>query len=114
VNVDLDQRRVTDCFETVDFASLDDEYVSRAAFEGLAADSPDAAAFSNELDLVIRMAMWTGPRTRLAMKQEYRNVGVTLLGSAKLMRTADKGQVFLSHVMHRVILLLGLDEGGCG
>ena len=34
------------------------------------------------------------------MEQEHRNTGVALLGSNKLMRTTNKCQILLAHVMH--------------
>ena len=70
VDVELYQRRIADRLETVDLAGLDHKDIAGAALEGLAVDSPHSPAFTNELDLVIRMAMRPGTRTRLAMEQE--------------------------------------------
>ncbi len=100
MNVHLYQWCIADRFEAVDLAGLDDKDVSGAAFEGLAAHCPDTAAFTDELDLAIRMPVRTWRRTRLSMEQEHRNTGVALLGSDELMRTTDKRQVLLAHVMH--------------
>jgi hypothetical protein len=45
----------------VDLAGLDYKNVSSAALEGLAAYCPNSPAFTDELDLVIRMPVRTGP-----------------------------------------------------
>src|ERR1700733_8302034 len=60
------------------------------------------------------MPVRTWSRTRLSMKQRDRNTGVALFSSDKLMRTADKRQVLLSHMMHVHCPLLGLDDCGLG
>ena len=90
MHVDLHQRRVAQHLEAVNFACLDDEDISGAAFEGLAVDCPHSAAFADELDLVIGMTMRTRPGAGLAVEQEDRNAGVTLFRSDKLMRAANK------------------------
>jgi hypothetical protein len=101
VDVDLDQGGIANRFEAVDLAGLDYKDVSGAALEGFSIDGPDSAAFTDELDLVIRMSMRTRSRTGLALEQEHRNTGVTLLSSDKLMGTTNKWQVLLADVMHR-------------
>lgn len=111
VNVDLDQRRIANGLEAVNLASLDDKDVSCATLERLAVDRPDSTAFTDELDLVVRMPVRTWPRTRLAMEQEHRHAGVALLGSDKLMRTTNKGQVVLAYMMHLSSPPVGFDEG---
>src|SRR6266481_195609 len=100
VNVDLYQWRITDCLEAMNLTGLDDKDVSRAALEGLAVDGPHSAAFTDELDLVIRVPVRTRSRTGLPMEQEHRNTGVALLRSNKLMRTTNKWQILLAHVMY--------------
>ena len=89
--VKLHQRQIADCFETVDLSGLDDKDVATTAFESLATDGPHSAAFTNELNLVIRMPMRTWPGTGLAVEQEDRHTGVALMGSDKLMDTTNKG-----------------------
>src|SRR5882762_561420 len=100
VDVELYQWRIANGLEAVDLAGLDDKDVSRAALERLAIDSPRSAALTDELDLVIRMPMRTWSRTGLAIEQEHRNTGVALLSSDKLIRTTNKRQVLLTHMMH--------------
>src|SRR6266850_5380559 len=100
VDVELYQWRIANGLEAVDLAGLDDKDVSGAALERLAIDSPRSAALTDELDLVIRMPMRTRSRTGLAIEQERRNTGVALLSSDKLIRTTNKRQVLLTHMMH--------------
>ena len=55
VNVELYQRRITNCRKAMDLAGLNDKDISRAALERLAVYRPHSPAFTDELDLVIRM-----------------------------------------------------------
>jgi hypothetical protein len=112
VDIELYQRRIANRLEAVDPARLDDKDVSRAALEGPAVDRPHPAAFANELDLVIRMAMRTRSGPALPMEQKHRNTGVTLLRSDKLMRTANKRKVLLPYVVHPHHPPGGLDDCG--
>src|SRR5712671_5883121 len=107
VDVDLHQRRITHRLETVNFAGLNDKDVSRSAFKRLAVDRPRSPALADKLDFVIGMPMRPRPRTGLAIEHEHRNTGVALLRSDKLMRTTNKRQVLLTHVMHAHALLAG-------
>src|SRR5215831_5635855 len=100
MHVQLYQRGIANRLEAVDLSCLDDKDVSGAAFEGLAVYRPHSATFADELDLVIRMPMRTWSRTGFPMKQEHRNIGIALLSSDKLMRTTNKRQVLLPHMMH--------------
>jgi hypothetical protein len=84
----------------VDLASLDDKDVTSATLECFAIDGPHATTFPDELNLIVRMPMRARAGTGFPVEQEYRNISVTLLGPNKLMRTSNKRQVFLAHVMH--------------
>jgi len=85
MDVKLQQRRIADCFETVNLSGLDDKDIATTTFESLAIDGSHSAAFTNELNFVIRMPMRTGPGTGLPVEQEDRHTGVALIGSDKLM-----------------------------
>jgi len=110
VNVDLHQRRVTNRLEAVNLTGLDDKDIARATLEGLAVDGPNSPAFTNELDFIIRVPVRTRSRTRLSMEQEHRDACVALFRSNKLMRTTNKRQILLAHVMHSLRPSCGLDE----
>src|SRR5215831_2022088 len=86
----------------MNLTGLNDKDISRAALEGLAVDRPHSPAFTDELDLVIRVAVRARSRTGLPLEQERRNTSVALLSSNKLMRTTNKRQILLAHVMHPV------------
>ena len=84
VNVELYQWRITNRLKAVDLAGLDDKDVSSAALEGLAAHGPHPPAFTDELDLVIRMLLGNAltqppasvpPRLRLG-KERYGTQGI--------------------------------------
>jgi hypothetical protein len=100
VDIQLYKRRIANDLEAVNLACFDDKNITRASFECGTVDRPDPSTFSDELNLVIRMTMGTWSGTRVALKKEHRNASVTLFGSNKLMRTADKRQIFVPHVMH--------------
>ncbi len=89
--VKLHQWRFADGFEAVNLSGLDNKNVATTAFESLVSNGPQSAAFTNELNFVIRMPMRTWPGTGLPMEQEYRHTRVALMGSDKLMDTTNKG-----------------------
>jgi hypothetical protein len=84
-------------------SGLNDKDVTGLALEGLSVDGPDSSPLANELDFIIGMAMRTRPGTRFALEQEYRNAGVALLGSHKLMGAAYKWEILLPHMMHLLV-----------
>ena len=100
VDVDLNEGRVPEGFEAVDFAGLDDEDVAGAALESFALDCPKAAAFTDELDFVIRMAVRAGTGAGFAVEEEHGDAGVALLSTDEFVGTADEGQILLADVMH--------------
>src|SRR5262249_3414206 len=86
----------------VDLAGFDDEDVAGAAFESPVVDGPDSAAFADELDFVVGMAVRAGAGTGLAVEQEDGNASVGMIRAYEFMRAAYKRQVFLAYVMHRL------------
>ena len=70
--IDLDQRLIPDAFEAVDLSRFDDKNVAGARLEFFSVDVPDAAAFANELNFIVWMAMWTGPTAGLRAQEEDR------------------------------------------
>jgi hypothetical protein len=100
VNVELDEGRVADDFKTVDLSGLDDKDVSGAPFEGLAVDGPETAAFADELNFVVRMAMRTRAGAGLAMVQKDGNGDIALLDASEFVGTADERKVFVADMMH--------------
>jgi len=61
MHVQLHERTVADAAETVHLAGFDHEDVTRARLELASIDHPQPAALLNELHLVVRMTMRTGP-----------------------------------------------------
>src|SRR2546422_1072383 len=103
--VHLDEGRVTDATEAVDLPGLDDENVTGAGFELLPVHGPETATFPHELDLVVRMAMWSGTPPGEGAEQEHGDIHVPLIGSDEVMRAALKWQVLLTDPVHpRAIL----------
>jgi len=83
MNVDLDQRAVSDGFEAVNLAGLDDENVSSATFKRLSVHGPYSAAFPDKLDLIVGMPMRPRTLARQAAEQKDGDAHVSLLGADK-------------------------------
>jgi hypothetical protein len=92
VNIELYQRRITNHLEAVDLASLDDEDISSAALEGFAAYCPNSTAFTNKLDLVIRMPVRTRPRTGFPWYRNTETVVSPCSAPTKLNELPIKGR----------------------
>lgn len=60
MHVHLHQVRVTDALEAVDLAGFGDENVARPRLGFLPVDGVQPASLSDELNLVVRMAMRAG------------------------------------------------------
>jgi hypothetical protein len=100
MHVDLHQRFVTDAFEAVHLASLDDENVSGAGLEFFSIDIPDPATFPHELNFVVRMAVWSRPPTGQSVQQEYRDRNIAVVGPDEMVRAPFERQVCLARAMH--------------
>src|SRR5215207_6519039 len=96
MHVDLNQRFVADAVERVYFAGLDHQHVAAAGLELLSIDRPGSAPRSDELDLVVRMPMRTGPLPRQSVKQEDGHGDVALVGADELVRASDEREVLLA------------------
>lgn len=62
VDIELDQWRISNRLEAVDFTRFDDENVAGPTLERVAIDGPHAMAFADELDFIIRMPEVPVPR----------------------------------------------------
>jgi hypothetical protein len=100
MDIELDQRPVTDAAETVDLTGLDDQDVTRSGFEFLSVHGPETAAFSHELDLVVRMTMGPGTTTGKGAEEEYGDTHIAVICPDELMRAPLKGQVLLTYAIH--------------
>ena len=85
VDIDLDEGRVTNAPEGVDLPGLDDENVARSGLELHAVDGPEASAFPDELDFVVRMPMGPGTFPGEGAEQEYGDLHVAVIGADKVM-----------------------------
>jgi hypothetical protein len=101
VDVDLDERRVTDAAERMDLTRLDDENVTCARFDFLTVDDPQTTPFPHELDFIVRVTMRSGTTPREGAEQEHRDIHVAVIGPNELVRAAHKWQVLLTHAVHR-------------
>ncbi|MEO8623156.1 MAG: hypothetical protein ABI625_18920 [bacterium] len=100
MHVDLDERRVADATEAVDFACLDDEHIPCTALELHTVHVPEPAPFPDELDFVVWMTMWSGTLARLRVQKENGDVDVPVLGADELVGAANERKVLLSDVVH--------------
>ena len=79
MHVELHERLIADHRETVHLARFDDENVAGAGFKLLAVDDVAAAPRLNELDLVVRMSVWTRPTPGLAVEEKDRDADAALV-----------------------------------
>jgi hypothetical protein len=105
VDVDLDQGLIADALEAVDLPGLDHQDVPGTGFELLPIDDITAAAFPQELDLVVGMAMPTGTAAGQGPEQEHRYVDVALVRTHKLMRAALEREILLTNAIHASVIL---------
>lgn len=68
MDVELNERTVANAREAVNLARLDDENIARGPFEFLAVHHPQAAPFTDELNLVVGMPM--RPRTAAGQRAQ--------------------------------------------
>src|SRR2546423_5961322 len=100
MDIHLDQRRLTDVAEAVDFPGLDDENVARASLEFLSVDGPESAAFPHKLNFVVRMSMGAGPTPRQSAEEKHGNIDVPIIGPDELVGATLEGQLFLADAVH--------------
>jgi len=98
--INLHEGRVANAAEAMDLPGLDDQDVTGAGLEFLPVDRPEAPAFPDELDFIVRMPMGPGTTPGEGAEEEGRDVDVAVLGSNELVRAALKGQVLLTHTVH--------------
>jgi hypothetical protein len=114
--VDLNERRVTDAVKAVDLSGLYDENVTCAGFELLAIDNPEAAAFSHELDFVVRMPVRARATAGVRSKEEYGDIHVAIVSSNELVRAPLEGQILLANAVHPagapVVAVISQDREG--
>ncbi|MGQ0560855.1 MAG: hypothetical protein ACT443_03160, partial [Gemmatimonadota bacterium] len=100
VNVDLYQRAVANAAKAVDLSRFDDEDVTGARLEFLAVDVPYAAAFPDELDLIVRVAMRAGSAALEAAEEKHGDVDVTVIGSDEVVRAPPEREIGLFGSVH--------------
>jgi hypothetical protein len=107
VHIELDQGRVTNAVEAVDLPGLDDQNVTGAGLEFLAVDGPEAAAFSHELDFIVRMTVGPGTPSGEGPEEEHRDIDVAVIGPNEVVRAALKREVLLADAVNLGVLLCG-------
>jgi hypothetical protein len=90
MDIDLDERRVTNAAEAMDLAGLDDQNVPGAGFEFLTVDDPQTTTFPHELDFIIGMTMGPGPTPREGAEEDDGDIHVAIIGPDELVRAAHK------------------------
>jgi hypothetical protein len=100
VYINLDEGFIANAAEAVDLPRLDDKNVTGAGLKFLPVDRPEASAFPDELDFIVRMTMGPGTMTGESTEEEDGDIDVTVLGSNETMRAALKWQVLLTDTVH--------------
>jgi hypothetical protein len=101
MDINLDERRVTNAAEAVDLSGLDDQNVTGAGFEFRSVDGPETATFPHELDFIVRMTMGPGTAPRECAEQEHGDIHVAVISPDKVVGAALKWQVLLTDTVHR-------------
>jgi hypothetical protein len=115
MDIDLDERRVTNTAEAMYLSGLDDKDVTCAGFEFLSVDCPETAAFPHELDFIVGMSMGSRTTPREGAEEERGDVHVAVIGPNEVVRAALKWQVLLTNTVHpayapREVWLLDVGE----
>jgi hypothetical protein len=105
MDINLDERRVTNAAEAMDLPGLDDQNITSAGFEFLPVDVPEAPAFPDELDFIVRVTMGAGTPPGEGAEEEDGDIDVAVLRADELVRAALKWQVLLLDTVHPVLLL---------
>ena len=100
MHIDLHERSVADAFEAMHFTGLDDQDITSNGFELFTIDVIQAAALSNELDLIIWMTVRTRAAARSAVEEEDGTVHIAVVGADEVMRAAPEWKVFLTNSEH--------------
>jgi hypothetical protein len=86
------------------YINLDEGPVADAAeaagFEFLPVDGPEAPAFPDELDFIVRMAMRPGTTPGQSAEEKDGDIDLAVLGADELVRAALKWQVLLTDTVH--------------
>src|SRR5262245_26388870 len=93
VHIELHQWNIADAREAVNFARFDHENITGARLEFRAVDDVAAAAFANELDLVVGMPVRPGTAARSSIEEEYGDTHIALVGTNEIERAAAIGQI---------------------
>src|SRR5215831_7299849 len=107
MDVELHERLIADRGEAVHFAGFDHEHVTGGRLECLTLDRPTSAARLNELDLVVRMPVWSGAAARLPAEQECGGAHVAVVGAYEPVRASTEGKFVLSESKHGSPVVVG-------
>jgi hypothetical protein len=100
VYINLDEGSIANAAEAMDLPCLDDKNVTGGGLEFLPIDRPEASAFADELDFIVRMTMGPGTMTGESAEEEDGDIDVAVLGSNETVRAALKWQVLLPDTVH--------------
>jgi hypothetical protein len=101
VHVDLHQRRISNAFEGVHLSGLDDEDVSRSRLEFFAIHRVQSAAFSNELNFVVRMSVRAGPASGECVEKENGDTDSAVVSADEVVRAPYQWEIPLANSIHR-------------
>src|SRR5689334_5754674 len=100
MHVELHQRLIADRGEGVHLARLDHEHDAGTRVERLPLNRPASAASLDELDLVVRMTVRSGPSAGLSTKEKDGHADVAVVGAHEVVRAPTKGQLALAESKH--------------
>jgi hypothetical protein len=100
MDVDLDQRIIANAAEAVDLSRLDDKDIAGAGLELLSVHGPETAAFPDELNFIVRMAVGTRATAWQRSQKENGDVYAPVVCADELVGAALEREVLLSDSVH--------------
>ena len=102
MDIELHEWPVTDAAKAVHLASLDHEDVAGARLERLSVHRVLAAPLTDELNLIVGMAVRSRAAAGLAVKEKHGDASIPLVRTDELVRAPAEGQILLTNAVHRV------------
>ena len=100
MDIDLDERLVTNTSEAVNLTGLDHQNVSRPGLEFRPVDVPESPTGAHELHFIVRMTMRARPGSWGPVEEKCGDVHVPVIGPDEVVRAATEEEVFLTNAIH--------------
>jgi len=100
MDIELHEWPVADATKAVHLASLDHENVSGTRLERLSVHRVLAAPLTDELNLIVGMAVRSWAAARLPVEEKHGDASIPLVRADELVRASPEGKILLTNAMH--------------